>query len=61
MSKSEYVMKDQMPVGYKLHCSLLVKLSFAGSAIMEMVMGNDVNMTHTQCAFHSGPVAGQET
>lgn len=61
MSKSEYIIKDQKPVGYKLHYSLLAKLSFAGLAIIEMVMGNDVSMTHTQCALNSGLVAGQET
>lgn len=47
MSKSEYIMKDQKPVGYKLHCSFLAKLSFASLAIIEMVMGHDVSMTDT--------------
>lgn len=61
MSKSEYIIKDQKPVGYKLHCSSLAKLSFAVLAIIEMVMGNDVSMTHTRYAFNSGLVAGQET
>lgn len=61
MSKSEYTVKDQKPVGYKLHFSLLAKLSFAVLAITEMVMGNDVSMTHTRCVFNSGLVAGQET
>lgn len=60
MSKSEYIMKEQKPLGEKT-------LQFVGETLLcwldcnETVIGNDVNMTHTQYTLNIGLMAGRGT